>query len=127
MISRVVYNLFFHPLAKYKGPLLWSAFQFPFVRSMLAGDLPHDVNSFHEQYGNIVRIAPDELSFTDPAAWKDIYTKDFLRPWTHRDKPPGKDAENLISASEKDQHRFRKVLELSAVLIRGLGRIDAQK
>ena len=77
---------------------------------MLAGDLPHDVKSFHEQYGLIVRIAPDELSFTDPAAWKDIYTKDFLRPWTHRDKPPGKDAENLISASEKDHHRFRKVL-----------------
>ncbi len=83
---------------------------------MLAGDLPHDVKSFHEQYGKIVRIAPDELSFTDPAAWKDIYTKDFLRPWTHRDKPPGKDAENLISASEKDHHRFRKVLAPAFVL-----------
>lgn len=110
LISRVVYNVFFHPLAKYKGPLLWNAFRFPFVQSMIAGDLPHDIKTFHERYGEIVRVGPDELSFTDPKAWKDIYTKDFLRPYTHRDKPPGKDAENLISASEVDHHRFRKVL-----------------
>ncbi|CAD6575073.1 MAG: hypothetical protein ASARMPREDX12_007081 [Alectoria sarmentosa] len=77
---------------------------------MIAGDLPHDVKSLHEHYGKIVRVGPDELSFTDPSAWKDIYTKDFLRPYTHRDKPPGKDAENLISADEADHHRFRKVL-----------------
>ena len=77
---------------------------------MPAGDLPRDVKSLHEHYGEIVRIGPDELSFTDPAAWKEIYTKDFLRPWMHRDKPPGKDAENLISASEEDHSRFRKVL-----------------
>ena len=77
---------------------------------MIAGDLPHDVKSIHEHYGEIVRVGPDELSFTNPAAWKDIYTKDFLRPYTHRDKPPGKDAENLISASERDHYRFRKVL-----------------
>ena len=77
---------------------------------MISGDLPHDIKSIHEHYGAIVRVGPDELSFTDPTAWKDIYTKDFLRPYTHRDKPPGKDAENLISASETDHHRFRKVL-----------------
>lgn len=77
---------------------------------MIAGDLPHNIKSIHERYGPIVRVGPDELSFTDPTAWKDIYTKDFLRPYTHRDKPPGKDAENLISASEADHHRFRKVL-----------------
>lgn len=27
----------------------------------------------HEKYGPVVRIAPDELSFTHPDAWKDIY------------------------------------------------------
>lgn len=77
---------------------------------MIAGHLPHDVKSMHERYGEIVRVGPDEFSFTDPTAWKDIYTKDFLRPYTYRDKPPGKDAENLISASETDHYRFRKVL-----------------
>ena len=27
----------------------------------------------HEQYGKVVRVAPDELSFIGPEAWKDIY------------------------------------------------------
>jgi cytochrome P450 len=27
---------------------------------------------FHKRYGNIVRIAPDELAFSHPDAWKDI-------------------------------------------------------
>lgn len=63
LISRVVYNRSFHPLATYNGPLLWSASQISFIRSMLAGDLRHDVNSTHEHYGEIVRIGLDELSY----------------------------------------------------------------
>lgn len=31
------------------------------------------VLALHDQYGSIVRLAPNELSFTDSAAWKDIY------------------------------------------------------
>ena len=41
---------------------------------MLSGELPHDIKRFHEQYGEVVRVGPNELSFTRPAAWKDIYT-----------------------------------------------------
>ena len=109
-VVRIVYNLFLHPLAKYKGPLLWRAFRFPFIYSMISGVLPHHVKNIHENYGEVVRVGPDELSFTNPTAWKDIYTKGFVRPYEYKDKPPGKDAENLISASEPDHYRFRKVL-----------------
>ena len=77
---------------------------------MVSGDLPHRIKAFHEKYGPVVRIAPDEVSFTDPSAWKDIYPKNFVRPREHKDKPPGKNAENLISASEPDHARFRKIL-----------------
>ena len=55
-------------------------------------------------------MAPDELSFTDPVAWRDIYPQNFLRPHEYKDKPPGKAAENLISASEPDHARFRRIL-----------------
>jgi len=77
---------------------------------MVGGSLPHHVKSLHERYGRVVRVAPNELSFTDPAAWRDIYTKGFLRPYEYKDKPPGKDAENLISADELTHQRFRRVL-----------------
>ena len=77
---------------------------------MISGDLPHKIKTIHEEYGDVVRIGPDELSFTNPVAWRDIYPKNFIRPSQYKDKPPGKDAENLITASEPDHARFRKVL-----------------
>ena len=80
------------------------------VISMVGGNLPHRLRALHEQYGPILRIAPDELTFTDPAAWRDIYPPNFMRPHEFKDKPPGKNAENLISASEPDHARFRKIL-----------------
>jgi hypothetical protein len=39
----------------------------------LNGTLPFAVHEAHEKYGEIVRIAPDELSYIDARAWKDIY------------------------------------------------------
>jgi len=77
---------------------------------MVSGALPHRIKEFHEQYGSVVRVAPDELSFTDPTAWRDIYPQNFVRPREYKDKPPGKNAENLISANELDHARFRKLL-----------------
>lgn len=110
LVIRILYNLFFHPLANYPGPILWRAFRFPFIKTMISGELPHRVKSIHEKYGEVVRVGPDELSFTNPAAWRDIHTKNFARPREYKNKPPGKDAENLVSASEKDHARFRKIL-----------------
>lgn len=110
MASVVLYNLRFHPLAKYNGPILWAAFRFPFLRALVSGDLPHRVKKLHDEYGPIVRVAPDELSFTDPTAWKDIYARNFARPPQYRNKPLGKNAENFITASEADHARFRKVI-----------------
>ena len=78
---------------------------------MVRGELPHRVKQLHEQYGEVVRVAPRELSIIDPAAWKDIYQNPNLyRPAIWRGKPPGADGDNLISASEADHSRFRKVL-----------------
>ena len=72
--------------------------------------MPQQVKSMHDQYGDVVRVAPNELSFTNPAAWKDIYTNGFQRPYEWKGKPQGKEADNLISANETDHRRFRKLL-----------------
>ena len=77
---------------------------------MISGDLPHRIKRLHDEYGPIVRIAPDELSFTDPAAWKDIHTRGFVRPSQYKGKPPGKNVDYFITASEADHARFRKIL-----------------
>lgn len=106
----VVYNIWLHPLSKYPGPLLWRAFRLPFLFSLVQGRLPHDIKDLHEQYSDIVRLAPDELSFIDPAAWRDIYPKNFLRPYEYKDQPPGKTASNLIACTEDEHARFRRIL-----------------
>ena len=90
--------------------MLWTAFRLPFIKALVSGTLPHRIKGLHEKFGEVVRVAPDELSFTDPAAWRDIYPRNFLRPHEYKDKPPGKAAENLISASEPDHARFRRIM-----------------
>lgn len=77
---------------------------------MVNGQLPHRIKELHEQYGDIVRVAPDELSFIDPTAWRDIYPKNFIRPKEYKDQPPGKKAANLIACTESENARFRKIL-----------------
>ena len=37
------------------------------------GDLYQQIALYHQRYGPVVRVAPNELSFSDPAAWQPIY------------------------------------------------------
>ena len=106
----MVHRIFFHPLSKFKGPFLWKTFRFPFILALVGGDLPHQIKRLHDRYGSVVRVGPNELSFTDPAAWRDIHSRNFARASQYSNRPPGKDAENLISANQSDHTRFRKVL-----------------
>ena len=78
---------------------------------MLHGDLPQQLRSLHDRYGDVVRVAPDELSFVNPKAWKDIYVRrTFMRPKQWGQRPPGVQAHSLISAGLTDHARFRKAL-----------------
>lgn len=43
----------------------------------LHGDLATKVLELHQKYGPVVRIAPDELSYTSGTAWKKIYGQRF--------------------------------------------------
>lgn len=73
----MIYNLYFHPLASYPGPRLNAATPFPLYRAILGGELPMYTERLHEKYGEVVRIAPGEVTFINPDAWKDIYA---IRP-----------------------------------------------
>lgn len=45
-----------------------------YVRKLLKGDLVKWLHELHVQYGEVVRIAPDEVSFiSGETAWQDIY------------------------------------------------------
>ncbi|KAM3422487.1 hypothetical protein BST61_g2834 [Cercospora zeina] len=71
--SLVIYRIFFHPLAKYPGPLLAKITDLYSTYHALRGDRHLDFYRIHEQYGPIVRFGPNSLSFNSNTALKDIY------------------------------------------------------
>ncbi|KAI0525454.1 cytochrome P450 [Xylaria bambusicola] len=72
-IGRMVYNVFFHPLRKFPGPLSHRLSVIPRTIYMVNGRLPFHMDKLHKKYGPIVRIGPNELAFSSPQAWRDIY------------------------------------------------------
>ncbi|KAL8665270.1 MAG: hypothetical protein Q9168_007733 [Polycauliona sp. 1 TL-2023] len=79
-VIKVIYNLRFHPLARFPGPTLWAVSRIPYALTLLKGDLTQRTKELHDRYGHVVRLAPNELSFVDPQAWQDIYTHRHGRP-----------------------------------------------
>ncbi|KAK5651518.1 hypothetical protein OQA88_11972 [Cercophora sp. LCS_1] len=69
----VAYNLFFHPLRKFPGPILQRASYIPWAVRHVKGRQALETHKLHEKYGPVVRITPNHLSFTDAQAFKDIY------------------------------------------------------
>ncbi|KAF6808212.1 cytochrome p450 [Colletotrichum musicola] len=71
-VAIVICNLFFHPLRHYPGPLLLRATRLGFCYKVIRGTLPFDILALHAKYGDVVRVAPNELSYNNAKAWKDI-------------------------------------------------------
>ncbi|KAK1507463.1 cytochrome P450 ClCP1 [Colletotrichum tamarilloi] len=71
-VSCIFYNLFLHPLRHYPGPISMRATRWAFCHRLIKGALPMDVLELHKKYGDVVRVAPDELAYCNVNAWKDI-------------------------------------------------------
>lgn len=112
-IVRAIYNVYFHPLSGIPGPRTWAASRLPFIRSLLKGTIVHDIQKLHRQYGPILRIAPNEVTFAQPEAWNDIFHPpqgQFLKDPIWWKRGPGAPM-SLISAIAPDEHaRIRKAL-----------------
>jgi cytochrome P450 len=72
LLTNAIYNIYFHPLRRFPGPVSHAISRIPYFYRACSGTLPFDMLSLHARYGDIVRIAPDELAFSHPDAWKDI-------------------------------------------------------
>jgi cytochrome P450 len=62
-----------HPLSSFPGPISQRLSNFPRAFYAVRGEFGFRVAALHRKYGPVVRIGPNELSFSDPQAWKDIY------------------------------------------------------
>ncbi|KAJ5930920.1 hypothetical protein N7466_006413 [Penicillium verhagenii] len=113
LISRAYYEIFIHPLAKYPGPKLAAASRIPQLYHTFKGDLLEWITALHTEHGDIVRIAPDELSCINADAWKGIYGHAAAgKKVTEKDArfygPSFNGAPDIIRAKGPDHSRFRR-------------------
>ncbi|MCJ1439449.1 hypothetical protein MMC27_008843 [Xylographa pallens] len=123
-VASIVYNICFHPLANVPGPLWWRACRFGFIRSLVSGNLVIDVKRLHERYGDVVRTAPDEVSFAREDAWIDIFSaqaghKPFPRDPTFFKSPPGQ-PDNLVTTIDGNKSARMRQLVMPAFTERAL-------
>ncbi|ETS83962.1 hypothetical protein PFICI_05838 [Pestalotiopsis fici W106-1] len=71
-VAKVIYNLYLHPLRKFPGPMLWASSALPAALNNVSGKPHIKLLDLHRQYGEVVRIGPNELAFAHADAWKEI-------------------------------------------------------
>ncbi|KAI2628673.1 cytochrome P450 monooxygenase-like protein [Hypoxylon sp. NC1633] len=72
-IGRCIYRLYFHPLARFPGPRIAAVSDLWFARISTSGRSHFIMLKTHRKYGDVVRVAPNELSFCTPQSYQDIY------------------------------------------------------
>ncbi|KAI1121880.1 benzoate 4-monooxygenase cytochrome P450 [Nemania abortiva] len=72
-LCKIVYNIYFHPLRDIPGPRTAAISNIPYCWWLLGGRQPFKMLELHNKYGHVVRIAPNEVSFSSAQSWKDIY------------------------------------------------------
>lgn len=103
-------------MRNYPGPILYRASPWPWAIGHTQGLISFKTQKWHDEYGHVVRIAPNHLSFTDPKAWKDIYghrigvgkeefTKAESMTNSIEDFP-----KQIISADRQEHQRLRRAL-----------------
>ncbi|KAH6683345.1 cytochrome P450 oxidoreductase [Halenospora varia] len=107
----VIYQRFFSPLADVPGPFWASITRFWYFNRAAAEDMHRYTKELHKKYGPLVRIAPDEVSCSEPAAMKTIYavnagyTKtDFYLTQAPNMSPHG----DSFSQQDEKKHTFRR-------------------
>ncbi|CZR56893.1 related to isotrichodermin C-15 hydroxylase (cytochrome P-450 monooxygenase CYP65A1) [Phialocephala subalpina] len=114
LVCQIIYNVYFHPLSRFPGPKSWTSNRFTYIRHIWTGTLAREIREIHLKYGDVVRVAPDELSFATPDALQDIYTNfgqpAFPKGPVWNGTIPGQPTMVLNALNPSDHARMRKVV-----------------
>ncbi|KZT51464.1 cytochrome P450 [Calocera cornea HHB12733] len=126
IVGYVVKQRIFHPLSKYGGPFLASLTDLWSTYLAYRGDWHVVMDRLHKKYGPIVRIAPNEVSISDPAAMKVIYSitggfykSEFYEPFRIPTDPP-----SLFTDRDEARHTERRKLVGSAYTMNSLLKLE---
>ncbi|KAI1169570.1 cytochrome P450 [Nemania sp. FL0916] len=107
LITYPIYALYLHPLRSYPGPRLAAITRIPYWWAHVTGQAARWQIRNHQKYGPVVRYGPDDLSFTDAQAWRDIYTVQKGRLENVKEfKMPGRpdDVQHMVTERSAARH-----------------------
>lgn len=115
LTGRFIYNAFFHPLARFPGPRLYGASNLPRIVHAVQGNAVVNYADLHDEYGPVVRVAPNELSYCSAQAWNDIYGPRPGQGQMPKYGGPENNSEgfgrlNMINATIADHSRMRRLV-----------------
>ncbi|SPO27363.1 related to Benzoate 4-monooxygenase [Ustilago trichophora] len=127
----MIYSIAISPLSRYPGPLS-ARLGIPFWRfwHTLQGDYAPALYSLHKQYGNVVRIGPTHLSFSDPSAMNSIYSlsdgvsSKFRKSNFYRSFQVFKAHPSIFSERDPHQHSKRRRAVASAYSMNSLVKLE---
>ncbi|KAF9882768.1 hypothetical protein FE257_005303 [Aspergillus nanangensis] len=111
--AKCLYELYINPLARFPGPKYAAVSRIPNLYHTFKGDQLNWITELHSIYGNTVRVAPSELSYSTPEAWKGVYGHAAAgKKTTEKDTrfygPSFNRAPDIIRALGADHSRFRR-------------------
>lgn len=107
-VWNVIYTFTLHPLAKFPGPWWLAVSRIPYWAVAISGEQHRFMKGLHETYGPVLRFSPNELSYTDPQAWKDICGVKGSRPENGKAAEAQYVNSNPISRLEKSTQASRR-------------------
>ncbi|CAK7211385.1 hypothetical protein SBRCBS47491_001108 [Sporothrix bragantina] len=110
-LASLIYQLFFSPLAHLPGPRITVLTRLWIIYYEFKGNRTVVIDQLHENYGPVVRVAPDEVSFNSAEALRDIYgirsdvsKSDFYDLFVYYDE------RNTFTSLDRKDHSQRKRL-----------------
>ncbi|TKY86221.1 hypothetical protein EX895_005046 [Sporisorium graminicola] len=127
----MVYNTALSPLSRHPGPLS-ARLGIPFWRfwHALQGDYAPALYSLHKQHGDVVRIGPSHLSFSDPSAMNSIYSlsdgisSKFRKSNFYKSFQVFKAHPSIFSERDPHQHSKRRRAVASAYSMNSLVKLE---
>lgn len=107
-------------MAGFPGPKLYGGSNIPKMIQQLRGNIHDKMLELHQQYGPVVRLAPNELTYTSATALKEIYGNRGGKSLMPPQVSLGKNDEKMFGAtsfvwleSHAEHQRHRKILATS--------------
>ncbi|KAK7991729.1 cytochrome P450 oxidoreductase [Apiospora saccharicola] len=109
VVYQIVYNHFFHPLAKFPGPFWAGVTRLWLTYHNVKTDEPQVVQALHKKHGPIVRITPSLLIVSDATKLPEIYSRNANKSKHYITGSFG-ETESMFNMQDHKAHSyFRKI------------------